>query len=73
MAWQHGIHNKDACDSLISGNKYHDWIVTTAFYSSIHLIDTKLFPLIHKGRTIRSINDASNGETTLPFQRSCSK
>lgn len=54
----HGAHNKDACDALIAGNKYFDWIVTTAFYSSIHYIDQKLFPYNLNGKWVYSIDAA---------------
>lgn len=54
MGRSHGEHNKCACDELIKGKKYFDWIVTTAFYSSIHYIDSKIFPYIHNKKTFRS-------------------
>ena len=55
----HGAHNRDACDVLISGNKFFDWIVTTAFYSSIHYIDQKIFPYQIGTRWVRSTDEAS--------------
>ena len=58
MSVEHGEHNKEACDSLITGNKYFDWIVTTAFYSSIHFIDNKIFPYKHDGKWLRSTDEA---------------
>lgn len=37
-------HNEKACRYLHSSKVYHDWVITTAFYSSIHYIDACLFP-----------------------------
>ncbi|MGR3179305.1 MAG: hypothetical protein ACUZ8E_14740 [Candidatus Anammoxibacter sp.] len=42
---EHGLHNEDACNYLDKTQKYPDWVITTAFYSSIHFIEHKLFPL----------------------------
>lgn len=41
----HAIHNKNVCDFLSSEDNYVDWVITTAFYSSIHFVDHKLFPI----------------------------
>lgn len=37
-------HNEKACKHLHSSKEFHDWVITTAFYSSIHYIDGCLFP-----------------------------
>jgi hypothetical protein len=29
----------------LEGKLYYDWVVTTAFYSSIHLVEDKLLPI----------------------------
>ena len=41
----HARHNSNVCMHLFSETEYHDWIITTAFYSSLHYIEHKLFPL----------------------------
>lgn len=60
---EHGRHNKEVCDhlNLRSGDlKCNDWIITTAFYSSIHYIDHVLFPCNYDGKTFKNINEAHN-------------
>ncbi len=41
----HAKHNSDVCLHLTNETDYYDWIVTTAFYSSLHYIEHRLFPL----------------------------
>ncbi len=43
MKKDHAEHNKSLCDELLAQGKYNDWVVTTAFYSSIHFVDHKIF------------------------------
>ena len=40
----HANHNKEVCKYLDNNTGYNDWIVTTAFYSSIYYCDYKIFP-----------------------------
>ncbi|NJW53817.1 hypothetical protein [Salinimicrobium oceani] len=40
----HGERNKDLCQDLLKNKIYYDWVVTTAFYSSIHLLEDKFLP-----------------------------
>ncbi len=40
----HAEHNYDACAELQNLKEYDDWVVTTAFYSSIKFIEHSLFP-----------------------------
>ncbi len=40
----HANHNAEVCEHLYKKTEYHDWIVTTAFYSSIYYCDYKIFP-----------------------------
>jgi hypothetical protein len=46
---QHGKHNADLCELLYHSysGQYDDWVVTTAFYSCIHIIDHITFPLTY--------------------------
>lgn len=39
-----GERNKNLSDLLLEGKVYYDWVVTTAFYSSIHIVEDKLLP-----------------------------
>jgi hypothetical protein len=45
MRKEHAKHNEELCDFLISVGKYNDWVITTAFYSAIHYVQSKIFPL----------------------------
>lgn len=38
-------HNQEVCDYLKGGRDYHDWIVTTAFYSALHFANSWLLPI----------------------------
>ncbi len=40
----HGLHNEKAFKFLLTDIEFIDWIITTAFYSTIHIVDNKLFP-----------------------------
>ncbi len=43
-------HNLDACIKFDSLGGFADWAVTTAFYSSVHYVQYKLFPMAdHNG------------------------
>jgi hypothetical protein len=46
MRLQHAKHNEDLCLIIQAlPDNYNDWVVTTAFYSCIHYVEHKLFPL----------------------------
>lgn len=45
MRKAHAEHNEKACDFLYNNGNFHDWVVTTAFYSAIHFARYKIFPL----------------------------
>ena len=60
---EHGIHNKRVCDKLHLQDELecHDWVLTTAFYSSIHYLDHLLFPFIEaNGNKFNNIGEAHN-------------
>ncbi len=54
----HAIHNKEVCEYLSEKPEYGDWVITTAFYSAIHFVDYKIFPITLelKGITYDFIN-----------------
>jgi len=45
MNKEHAEHNEEVCKLLLSTKKFNDWVITTAFYSSLHFALNKLFPL----------------------------
>lgn len=45
MKKEHAEHNEKLSSELLKEGKYNDWVVTTAFYSALHFIEHKLFPL----------------------------
>jgi hypothetical protein len=57
----HARHNKDACDYIYTDGNFPDWVVTTAFYSCLHFIKNKLFPL-------RYTNDFGKTKTYNNFE-----
>jgi hypothetical protein len=63
---EHGKHNLRVCNHLNLQSEIlcNDWIVTTAFYASIHYIDHILFPCSHKigdsEYVFNNINEAHN-------------
>ncbi|WP_166921976.1 hypothetical protein [Flavobacterium poyangense] len=40
-----GDRNKALSDKLLEEKIYYDWVITTAFYSSIHFVEDKILPL----------------------------
>jgi len=45
MRREHAERNEMLCSELLSGGKYHDWAVTTAFYSALHFVQFKMFEM----------------------------
>ena len=45
MGTAHAQHNEKVCDHLSTLNDYHDWVVTTAFYTALHYVEGKIFPI----------------------------
>ena len=42
---QHAQHNETTCDYLAKDkNQHNDWVITTAFYASLHYLRHKIFP-----------------------------
>ncbi len=44
MPKTHSQHNFEACEFLLEDGKFLDWVVTTAFYSALHLVQEEIFP-----------------------------
>ncbi|MDR0305658.1 MAG: hypothetical protein LBI42_02350 [Chitinispirillales bacterium] len=41
----HAFHNEKVCKYLNKKSEFADWVITTAFYSALHFLRGKLFPL----------------------------
>ncbi len=55
---QHAAHNKKLCEKLYEENEFRDWVITTAFYASIHYVDAQIFPRDYNGEHLPSIDKA---------------
>ena len=57
----HAKHNKEVCEFIKQNEQFNDWVVTTAFYSSIHFLENFLFPNNYEdpsnSKRIRSFTD----------------
>ena len=45
LSLDHAEHNEKACKFLNRKPEYADWVITTAFYSALHFLRNKIFPL----------------------------
>lgn len=60
----HAKHNESVCNFISRKPDYADWVAITAFYSALHFVDHKIFPL--------SITDTSGKKIVLPtLERYC--
>jgi hypothetical protein len=55
-----GERNRELCYELLSGKKYYDWVVTTAFYSCIHFVEDFILPIEISGRMCNDISDVKS-------------
>jgi len=44
MSRNHAKHNKNACEFIKDSGQFNDWVITTAFYSALHFMQSYLFP-----------------------------
>jgi len=44
----HAKHNESVCNFISHKQDFADWVVITAFYSAMHFVDHKIFPLAMK-------------------------
>jgi hypothetical protein len=59
---EHAIHNESVCDYLDLKPEFSDWIITSAFYTSLKLASYQIFPfelpsIEGKKTSINSIDD----------------
>jgi hypothetical protein len=52
-----GCRNKNLCEKLQKENEYFDWVVTVAFYSSIHFLEDKCLPTTVNNLHCKNINE----------------
>ena len=45
---EHARHNKKVYDHLRDELEYIDWIITTAFYTTLHFVEYKIYPFTIK-------------------------
>jgi len=72
----HAQHNKDACEFLLANTKFHDWVVTTAFYSAMHYVQSRIFPYNDGTTTFTDIDvyvDHINAENRKAKRNTISK
>ncbi len=55
------LHNETVSKYLEDSGNFNDWVITTAFYSALHFVQHKIFPLKHviagKERTFACFDD----------------
>lgn len=44
MSLSHAEHNKLACKFIKDSKLFNDWVITTAYYSALHFMQSELFP-----------------------------
>lgn len=44
MPKSHSEHNFEVCEFLLQDGRFYDWVITTAFYSALHLVQEVIFP-----------------------------
>lgn len=51
----HAIHNELACKYLNKKPEFADWVITTAFYSALHYLTGKMFPMniLENGKKVK--------------------
>lgn len=57
MRKEHAEHNEKICDHLILTTGFNDWVITTAFYSALHFVQHKIFPLTAHSSTYPDLNN----------------
>ena len=53
---EHAEHNARLCIHLLEQDDWYDWVVTTAFYASLHFVDDALFPLEKEGHVFDTLD-----------------
>lgn len=58
-----GERNRNLSNKLLGEKTYLDWVVTTAFYSSIHFVEDNILPTQVNGKTCTNISDVKEAYT----------
>ena len=61
-SFAHGEHNEKACNLLALNQEFPDWVITTAFYASLHFVTSKIFPFtytVNTGTTLEFVDIAA--------------
>ncbi len=54
----HALHNEKVCQYLAQSGEFPDWVITTAFYTALHFVKYKIFPLLlDNGKRYSSLDD----------------
>jgi hypothetical protein len=62
---EHAQHNNDALKYLGKSPKFLDWVITMCFYTSLHILQYKIFPL--------KVKASNSGSYTIKtFEEYCS-
>jgi len=71
---RHAKHNEEICNNLCSDHNNADWVVTIAFYSALHFVEYKIFPLqVTVGTHKVKIKNFSNYYSTYHTDRKLNK
>ncbi len=59
-------HNEESCLFLETSHKFHDWVITTAFYSALHFCKYYIFP--YSGDVNGNIRNINNFDQFCSFK-----
>lgn len=54
---EHGERNKNLSNQLLYSKLYFDWVITTAFYSSIHFVEDHILPCTINEKVCKNIDE----------------
>lgn len=52
-----GERNSELSEELFKNGKYYDWVVTTCFYATVHLVEGKVLPCTVNNITCNNIGE----------------
>ncbi len=65
MRKKHAKYNELLCEVLAEDGRWDDWVVTTAFYSAMHFVEFKLFPMREAGTSYPAFEQYDHGYTSM--------
>lgn len=60
MSQKHAKHNKKACKFIKESKLFNDWVITTAYYSALHFMQSELFPKNYENPSNGSMKQYDN-------------